>query len=269
MFSNLTTVKGAKINGVQWANGSDGVDRNTNTLQMTTAEHSEIHDNYHYVIEDFQSGNFENTNVLDFCFKTANSLKKANMVFSFEAVGSAQLDIYEAATVTADTGALIVQRGNNRSKCYVGGHSEVSASATIMTDGNASFTPDALIGWKIYNVTDGSFGIITDNDATTVTVSALTGGSGNNWETGDKYEINTSLTEVRLNSTITDVGHRLGGQSGGDATNPNQGVPGGSDRDKELVLRPDTWYVLRFTSGVNGNVLTYDFEWYERSDKNT
>lgn len=81
------------------------------------------------------------------------------------------IDFYEGATVTANTGGLIVQFGNNRAKCASGAHT-AGTSATVMTDSGAAFTVDAYIGWKIYNITDGSYGIVTDNDATTVTVAS-------------------------------------------------------------------------------------------------
>lgn len=61
--------------------------------------------------------------------------------------------------------------------------------ATVMTDSGESFTVDALIGLIVDNVTDGSSGTITDNAATTITVAALTGGTGNNWELNDVWEV--------------------------------------------------------------------------------
>lgn len=94
------------------------------------------------------------------------------------------------------------------------------------------------------------------------------GGTDDDWDTSDDYEINRSLSIVREDQTITDLGIRMGGQSGGDANNPNRGIPGGASRDEEFVLRQDTTYVFRFTSGVNGNILSYKGEWYEHTDKN-
>jgi len=67
---------------------------------------------------------------------------------------------------------------------YRGTHTAADHS-TIMTDSAASFVVDALIGATINNTTDGSSGVITDNDATTVTVSSLSGGSDNSWDTLD------------------------------------------------------------------------------------
>jgi len=68
-----------------------------------------------------------------------------------------------------------------------GTHTGADDAATL-TDSTASFTPDSLIGFSIENTTDGSDGIITDNDATTVTAT-LAGGTGNDWDNGDAYVI--------------------------------------------------------------------------------
>jgi len=63
------------------------------------------------------------------------------------------------------------------------------SSATVMTDSAAAFIADDLIGYTVYNITDGSSGVITDNDTTTITVAALSGGTGDTWETNDEYKI--------------------------------------------------------------------------------
>jgi hypothetical protein len=89
--------------------------------------------------------------------------------------GTPNIRIYghDADTAWRDTGT------------HDGGNNE----ATVMTDSTASWTVDALIGRTIKNVTDVSTGTITDNDATTVTVAALSGGTDDDWDTNDKYEI--------------------------------------------------------------------------------
>lgn len=61
--------------------------------------------------------------------------------------------------------------------------------ATIMTDANAHFIVNELVGLTIENVTDGSLGVITANTETTVTVAALAGGTANQWATNDIYSI--------------------------------------------------------------------------------
>jgi hypothetical protein len=244
------------------------IDAATSSLQQVSYEHHEIHSNSHYFVEDFDDTNFEATDVIDFVFTTVTGSSWVHLVFAYEAVGLAQLDAYEGATGTANAGTLIVPRANNRAKTYCGNHTAAGNNATVMTDANASFPVDGLIGWKIYNITDGSYGIVTDNDGTTVTVAALVGGTDNDWDTNDQYEINRSLSILRANQTILALGDRFAGQSGGDASNPNQGIPGGATRENEWILRPNTTYLFRFTSGVNDNTLSYNAEWYEHTDHN-
>jgi len=79
---------------------------------------------------------------------------------------------------------------NNRNTGCRAGLQKAATSTTVMTDSTAAFVVDALIAYFIFNTTDGSSGIITDNDASTVTVAALAGGTGNAWDTSEAYEIN-------------------------------------------------------------------------------
>jgi len=66
-----------------------------------------------------------------------------------------------------------------------GTHTPAAPSATILTDAAAHYVIDALIGLTVYNITDGSSGVITDNDETTITVAALAGGTLNVWTQAD------------------------------------------------------------------------------------
>ena len=272
-ITNTVTVDGtvsvdsAIIDGVDYVPGNSGIDSSTESIITTNDETNKIHSNDHYFIEDFET-DFDAAEVLNFVFTTDDSAKWVHLILDYECTKLCQLDIYEGATVTANTGTLVTQFGNNRAKCFSGAHTAAGNNATVMTDSGAAFTVDALIGWKIYNITDGSYGIITDNDATTVTVAALVGGTDNDWDTNDQYEINRSLSIVRANQTITADGIRLGGQSAGDATLPNQGIPGGQRKEKKIILRQNTSYIFRFTGGVNDSILTYNGEWYEHTDKN-
>jgi hypothetical protein len=59
---------------------------------------------------------------------------------------------------------------------------------TILTDSGESWTIDQWIDYYILNIDDGSSGIITDNDAITVT-AIMTGGIENDWDDNDDYEI--------------------------------------------------------------------------------
>ncbi len=86
------------------------------------------------------------------------------------------------------------------------------ATGAVLSDSTASWTINQFANkYRVYNVTDGSSGLITANDATTVT-AALSGGSGDNWESGDQYKIKqetggefvTSLTlQVKRSSEET------------------------------------------------------------------
>lgn len=80
--------------------------------------------------------------------------------------------------------------------------------ATILTDVSAAFVVDALIGRTIYNKTDGSHGVITDNDATTITCAGgLVGGFDNTWQIGDAYGDGINLE--RFDPTIASVDAEL------------------------------------------------------------
>lgn len=63
-----------------------------------------------------------------------------------------------------------------------------SNNAAIMTDSTATFTVNEFIGFTIKNTTDGSEGFITANTTTTVTAT-LAGGTDDDWDTSDVYEI--------------------------------------------------------------------------------
>ena len=63
-----------------------------------------------------------------------------------------------------------------------------SSGGDVLTDTNASWVADALIGATITNVTDRSSGTITDNTTTTITTT-LSGGSDNSFDSSDAYTI--------------------------------------------------------------------------------
>lgn len=75
-----------------------------------------------------------------------------------------------------------------------GTHTGTNNAATL-TDSTKSWSPDALIGKTIRNTTDGSIGVITANTSSTVTAT-LSGGTDNDWDTGDAYEVISIPVEV-------------------------------------------------------------------------
>jgi hypothetical protein len=85
------------------------------------------------------------------------------------------------------------------------GSDDTSANAAFMTDSGEAFTTNEFVGWTIYNITDGSSGVITANTATTVTAT-LSGGTDNDWDSGDKYVIGYKLAEITI-PTLAAVGN--------------------------------------------------------------
>lgn len=62
---------------------------------------------------------------------------------------------------------------------------------SILSDNDQSWTPGALVGSIVENLSDGpngSSGTITANTATTITAS-LSGGTNNHWSNGDRYRL--------------------------------------------------------------------------------
>lgn len=74
-----------------------------------------------------------------------------------------------------------------------GAHNGSNNSATLSVSG-ASWSTDEHVGKYVYNMTDGSYGVITGNTSTTVTAS-LSGGTDNDWDTWDLYAIRSNFTD--------------------------------------------------------------------------
>jgi hypothetical protein len=94
----------------------------------------------------------------------------------------------------------------------LGGTHTGATHATIMTDSalstaltNRGLGADDLIGFTLYNTTDGSHGIITDNDTGTITVGGgLFGGTDNDFDTSDVYKVG-----IGVNRAVTSgISHR-------------------------------------------------------------
>ena len=92
----------------------------------------------------------------------------------------------DAADVTVRVGGVavtVVAIG-----AYTGAHDGTTADAAELTDADGGFIANGLIGGTVYNVTDGSKGEITANDATTITAT-LEGGDDADWDADDVYTI--------------------------------------------------------------------------------
>lgn len=98
----------------------------------------------------------------------------------------------DLVTLTTDSDETDYQLRVTQTGTHDGGDGQA-----IMTDSTAAFTVDALIGFYLFNTTDGSHGIITDNDATTITAT-LAGGTENDWDDDDVYEVRTHQYDARI-----------------------------------------------------------------------
>ncbi|MGA2669877.1 MAG: hypothetical protein ABSF21_00415, partial [Dehalococcoidia bacterium] len=68
---------------------------------------------------------------------------------------------------------------------FAGTYTPVVVNPTVMTDANiAPMKVNSLVGLTIQNTTDGSHGVITANDAQTIT-AVLVGGATNQWNPGN------------------------------------------------------------------------------------
>lgn len=117
------------------------------------------------------------TTVLADCDAIDLSTSPATLALTIEAV-------YNGAAVQG----IIIHVMSSPTNAASGTHT-AAPSATIMTDANAHFQVNELIGLTIQNVTDGSEGVITANTVNTVTVAALAGGDDNEWRVNDVYSI--------------------------------------------------------------------------------
>lgn len=98
------------------------------------------------------------------------------------------------------------------------GADDTSVNAAFLTDTTASWTIDEHVGKTISNTTDGSSGTITANTATTVTAT-LSGGTEDDWDSGDAYSIGASangaphITESDIVKVATTAAVNLDGFS--------------------------------------------------------
>lgn len=95
-----------------------------------------------------------------------------------------------------------------------------AAGAAVLTDSMAHFVSlgvEAGVGMIVYNVTDGSQGVVTAVTETTITAT-LSGGTDNDWDPGDEYLIVTinafdrSSVSHYLEVTASDVASALAAQ---------------------------------------------------------
>jgi hypothetical protein len=259
----------------RWGSGAGEIDEvridaSTNSLQTIDYSHHEVHSGSHYYVQGFRTLGL--AEVFRMKLDTHDSAKEIHFLYEVKSL-LAITTTFDEGCVGGMAGGLrpVIHANNRETGCYSGIHTGADAQATVMTDANANrgndFTVDALIGATIYNTTDSSSAIITDNDGTTVTVDALVGGTDNDWDTNDKYEINNSKTILTSGVDVaTTYDQRIESDSWGSDERKLQ-VGGGGARGDELVLRPGTTYMRTFTTVLADNLLQFRAVWYEHTPK--
>lgn len=133
--------------------------------------------------------------------------------------GTSGSDIWDGIVNFGNAGVLVQvhQNGavitNDWWNYSLGGTATSAASATVVTDSalstalsNRGLTTNSLVGYTLYNVTDGSHGIITANTTGTITVGGgLFGGTDNDFDVSDVYKVGIGVNRAATSG----ISHRF------------------------------------------------------------
>lgn len=110
-----------------------------------------------------------------------------------------------------------------------------ATSGTVLSDPGKDFRSCGIIaGVVVKNITDGSQALITAVTEDAITTAALTGGTSNDWTSGDTYKVYATATYNSIISTIwTDKRH------GHKATRKDQLEDGLFQEDRDLDEKGD------------------------------
>jgi len=243
-----------------WYETGKGIDDSTHAALVVDYAHHEVHGGSHF----FYEGNtvLGAAGTLFFKMVVPDLLSWVHMEWKIDATGLLTFTMDEDAAGGMAGGAVVTSHGSNRNANAWTGLHDGAGNAAILTDSSQAWTPDALIGYQVFNTTDGSSGVITNNDVTTVTAT-LAGGTDNDWDANDAYEINKSrLVITRGVTTCTSYIQRVADQSFG-----SNRTPGAVVREDEIILKQNTVYCISFTSGAASNTVNFKANWYEHTAK--
>jgi len=236
------------------------LDRTTLFLPTLSSSHAEIHAGSHFYMEGHATLGLAGT--LFVKLVTPDLARWGHFVWEISSSAILEATVKEDATGGMAGGARPTIHANNRNiNCWTGRHTGAN-NAAVLTDNTKSWAVDELIGFQVFNSVDGSSGFIASNTSDTVTLTSLTGGTDNDFDTGDEYEINGSGFIITSGVTAcTDylqlVGNaKFGSKAGG----------GTSGRDDELVLKQNTVYCRAFTSSTANNIVSFKASWYEHTN---
>ena len=247
-------------NGTNWR--PIGIDWSTRVLSIIGYEHHETHAGSHFYIEGYATLGVAGTLYVKLVTPDLGSW--GHFLWEIGSNGILQTTLDEDATGGMAGGAVTTIHANNRNvNCWTGRHTGANNEATVLTDATKAWTIDELVGFQVFNTLDGSSGVILSNTADTVTVAALAGGTDNDWDTGDEYEINKSRMVITSGVAVhTDYIQRVSNVSFG-----SKASGGSHAREDELVLKQNTVYCRSFTSTVATNLVNFRATWYEHTNK--
>jgi hypothetical protein len=237
------------------------LDSATGAVETIDYAHHEIHGGSHFYIQGGVT--LQNTDTWYATILTHDSAKWMHFLFAIKSTGILATTLDEDAVVAAGGLRSTIHANNRNTSCWTGSHTG-AGNAAVLTDSAQAWTPDALIGLQVFNGTDSSSGFITANTANTVTAT-LAGGTDNDWDAGDKYEINKSLAIFTGNTAVASAyTQRLEAESWG-ADGFKETIGGGTGREDEFVLKQNAKYQRAFTSGANDNYVQFKASWYEHT----
>ena len=240
------------------------MDAATFSLQTIDYVHKEVHSGSKYFIEGHVT--LDDAGVFYAKLVAPNTAKWSHFTWVIKSSGILDAKFYEIPTGGMAGGSRSVIHANNRNKNCWSGRQDGGDDQVTLTDSTQAWTVDALIGMQVFNQTDGSSAFITANSANTVT-GVLAGGTGNDWDDGDVYEINNSQMVITGGVTVaTSLGLLLNDSAVGGASFKGN-VGGTADRNDEIVLKQNKTYLRSFVSGSDGNVISFQADWYEHTDR--
>lgn len=188
---------------------------------------------------------------------------------------SVATDVAAQGTLTVDT------------QPTVGDTMTIGASVyTFTTDGTAAAEGEIDVGEDLADAKtlivaaiNGTDGNNTANASVTaaafssddcVLTAAATGEAGNLIVTTETFTAETNVFDAGTLGTTTagtSAGVSIMKRQSGTGTNPSQAFPGEAERESEIILKQDTTYLLKITSGAAGNNVDYRLSWYEHTGK--
>lgn len=164
------------------------------------------------------------------------------------------------AQVTVDYPHHEIHDGNHY---FVENYATLDSGSTLVFGFTTPSAPkECHMLWEIESNITCTFEI--GEDATLVSGSASTPFNSN------RNSNKISSASIVVNPTVSASGNLISAAKWGSATQGGQNLAGGGvGRIHEIILKSNSTYMFRITSGEDGNVISYVGLWYEHTPKNT